>query len=181
MKKLFVLLLCAGFFTACEKETLGYEFEKTNLSAIEVLCSAELWRGVDITYYTEPDAKGNKHYFGDPGSYDGAPYPLYSFTSDVITIYSNIMAIPISYYRESALVKIDDSLYHYDDGETYIKILDYDEENVLIETNRFKTIHNDVEYPYSTILLDKPESLSPKWKDNYLTYDEYLEFMEGRK
>lgn len=91
------------------------------------------------------------------------------------------MAIPISYYRESALIKINDSLYHYDDGETYIKILDYDEENVLIETNRFKTIHNDVEYPYSTILLDKPESLSPKWKDNYLTYDEYLEFMEGRK
>ncbi len=185
-----VIVASAGLLAACNKDDVGtdnpwsngeYEFVETDLTAMEILSSAEGWSGVDVCYYTEPDRKGDKYYNGDPGMNDGGVRPLYAFSPDVLTMYISNLSIPVAYYVDVPLAKIDDSLYQYDDGETYIKILGYDEENVLIETNSLKVTCNDVEYRYSTILLKKHKPSSTDWKKGYLSYDEYLEFMENRK
>ena len=179
-----VIVASAGLLAACDKDDVGtdnpwsngeYEFAETNLSAMEVLSSTDLWIAVDIYYYTEPDGKGDKFYYGNPGSYDGGGFPLYSFTPKFLTTYNDNLAIPVRYYIDYALEEVDENMYLYNDGKEYIKILDYDEKSVLIETNAFLTTRNDVTYKYSTILLEKKEMLDPNWRDNYISYEEYWE------
>ena len=92
MKKYLYILFATCLFASCNNDNLfddpwgiSSEFEKTNLSAIEVLSSAEAWRGVDIYHYTEPDGKGEKYHAGDPSDLDGGYVPLYVFTPNSIT------------------------------------------------------------------------------------------------
>ena len=158
---------------------IGSKFGKTNLSAIEVLSSAEAWRGVDVYYYTEPDGKGDKYHSGDPSKYDGGSAILYAFTPNSITSYVYVDAVPAIYYIESALENIDGKMFRYKFPykESYIKILDYDEENVLIETNGMQCLRNDITYDYAIVHFKKHDA-KPGWKDNYLSYEEYVELLK---
>ena len=184
MKKYLYILFVASLLASCnslfdEPWGISSEFEKTNLSAIEVLSSAEAWRGVDIYYYTEPGGKGEKYHQGDPSKLYGGPVPLYAFTPNSITSYVYVDAVPAIYYIESALENVDGNMFRYKFlyDESYMKILDYDEENILIETNGQQLIRNDITYDYAIIHF-KQFDAKPGWKDNYLSYEEYVELLK---
>lgn len=186
MKKYLYILFATCLFSSCNNDNLfddpwgiSSEFEKTNLSAIEVLSSAEAWRGVDIYHYTEPDGKGEKYHAGDPSDLDGGYVPLYAFTPNSITSYVYVDAVPAIYYIESALENVDGNMFRYKflHDESYMKILDYDEENVLIETNGMQCLRNDITYDYAIVHFKKHDA-KPGWKDNYLTYEEYVELLK---
>ena len=63
MKKLSALLFAICLFASCQKYNLwdeeGYKFKHTNLSALEVLTSAQLWSDnyMERYFFTEPDGK----------------------------------------------------------------------------------------------------------------------------
>lgn len=183
MKKLFVLLLCAGFFTACSEDywdDFDTDFEKTNRSAIEVLRSAKYWNDAQTYFYTEPNGKGkgislSKAYegiLGGPiGDYD------FSVIDDVIRFYVYIRTstpfLP-NYYVDNQLELIDDRTisihYNYSGYESRIKILEYDDTKVLIE--RSATLERDgITYPYQITLLRKEKE--ENFLDDFVSMDEY--------
>ena len=184
MKKLSYILLSVCLFVACNHRDIDldkllsnnrYKFAETNLSAIEVLSSAELWTIANMYYYTKPDGKGKKK---DLSKYDGFSLPRYTFTPDTITTYVFNSSIPYHYYVEHPLKIVDDNRFLYDD-DVYIKILDYDEEIVYIETNAFRSYSPDdnIEYGYTRMYLKRSKFYYGE-KDAYHTYEEYQEFLE---
>lgn len=187
MKKCLYILFATCLFSSCNNDNLfddpwgiSSKFEKTNLSAIEVLSSAEAWRGSDIYYYTEPNGKGEKYHMGDPSKLEGGSVPLYAFTPNSIISYVYDGAVPAIYYIESALENVDGKMFRYKFlyDESYMKVLDYDEENVLIETNGRRLIRNDIKYEYAIIHF-KIHDVKPGWDDHYITYEEYLKHLDG--
>ena len=186
MKKYLYILFATCLFSSCNNDNLfddpwgiSSEFEKTNLSAIEVLSSAEAWRGVELYYYTETNGKGDKYHLEDPSELLGISEPIYVFTPNTITSYEYDGSIPAIYYIESALENVDGKMFRYKFlyDESYMKVLDYDEENVLIETNGHQLIRNDITYDYAIIHF-KQFDAKPGWKDKYLTYEEYVELLK---
>lgn len=189
MKRVVVFLLFAMTLIACNNEGLRgdnpfgdkYKFAKTNLSAIEVLCLADAWKGADFCFYTEPDGKGKKKYY-DPSEYVGFSLPLWVFTFNTITSYGIYSSIPISYYVENPLEIVDDNMLLYDadhKDDIYIKILDYDEETVYIETNGYHSFSpdDDIEYGYARMYLKKRE-FTDEDKEKYRSKEELDQFLE---
>lgn len=190
MKKLSVLLLAICLFVSCNNKDIDidkalgknrYKFAETNLSAIEVLSSAELWQCVNFCFYTKPDGKGKKM---DPSKYVGFSVPRYAFTSDTMTSYLFVSSIPYRYYVEHPLEIVDDNMLLYDadhKDDIYIKILDYDEEVVYIETNGYRSFSpdDDIEYGYARMYLKRSKFYYGE-KDTYHTYEEYLKYKQEK-
>ncbi len=190
MKKLFVLLLCAGFFTACNNDNLGiddplnnngYEFNDTNLSVMEVLSSAEAWHISDICYYTEPNGKGDVYKQSEDVVGIGSS-AIYTVSKDVMTTYVGLMPPEPDYYKQSPFIETEDNVYIIgDDGEYYWKVIKYDESKLLIEGNTKGVYIGGVDNPYSVFYLEKTTPTKPNWKEKYIPYEEYLKYKESNK
>lgn len=184
MKKLFVLLLCAGFFTACSEDywdDFDNDFEKTNRTVMEVLSSAEAWYSVAKCYYTEPDGKGEKYVITETLISGGVP-SYYSFSDGVRTTYGGyVPPTTSSYHKLDSFTQTDGNTFLIgDDGEYYWKVLAYDDKKLLIECNTSGFSIGDVEYNYGLFTLHKKTFTDPDWKDKYaMTFEEYKE--KGRQ
>lgn len=205
MKKLLYFMLAAIMFVAmctfisCNDEGLGingywemfgHNFDNTELSAFEVLCSEpNFWTGPHSStyFYTEPNGKGKCHHDDENPVASGTTDYRFSITSNKITFYhTNHSVTPTapSYYVEYSLSESYDDTFVFEGAELngeyknfYIKILDYDEDNILIETNKGGIIIGDIDYKYSVILLERGKPYKSDWKDDYVTYEEYKEYM----
>lgn len=200
MRKILLLLVAMCAFISCNNEGLGvndswekfgHEFDKTDLSAFEVLCSEpDFWTGpFSSTYfYTEPNGKGKCYHSDETPDASASTDYRFSITPNKITFYYINHSITPSappYYVEYSLLESNDDTFVFEgfalDGEStnfYIKILDYDIDYVLIETNKGGIINGDIDYKYSIILLERGDPYKSDWKDDYVTYDEYKEYIE---
>lgn len=191
MKKLFVLLMCAGFFTACNNyqiyddnwENAISGLEQTDLSITEVMQSADCWKAWP-RYYTQPNGKGEEYQFGDiqeDGTVvvSGLNSRVYAFEGDHLRVYakSSHPSVPHCYYDLEMSEIVDNK---FSVGESRWKIIDYDDDNILVETENFNSKSlNGIDYPYSIILFSKLHQSDPNWKDKYLPPEEYEEAIKG--
>ncbi len=179
---------------SCSNDDLGFEnpwedikneMGETELTIMEVLSSissTEVWMPSVVCYYTEPDMQGEMCEIGDVQYDTGTRPSYYTFSKDMVTRYVGTVIPHPSYYIQETFTKVDDNTYTFgNDGEYYWKIISYDETQLLIEGNTHNIFKEGVYYNYSTIVLKRGTPSKSDWKDGYLTYDEYLEFMEGRK
>lgn len=199
MKKLSVLLLAICLFASCNNEGLmvngswenfGHKFDNTELSAFDVLCSEpDFWTGpyTSTYFYTEPDGKGKCYHSDEDIDASASTDYRFSLTSEKITFYQHVFVegpdVP-PYYTEYALIESDDDIFVFESIDAsvmpanfYIKILDYDNDYILIETNKGGIITGDIDYKYSIILLERGTPYKSDWKDDYVSYEEYREYI----
>ena len=195
MKKLSALLLAICLFTSCQKYNLwdeeGYKFKHTNLSALEVLTSAELWSDnyLERYFFTEPDGKGEQ-FKPDPElgqiPSGGQLSIILSATADKLRFYYSDSAMPpfYKYYVEYDIVEVDKNriVYANDAGETLSwKIVKYDEDKILIESDRMGYHFADTGYPYCRTILHKRTPADENWEEVYISYEEYIEIRKQQE
>ena len=170
MKKIFVLMFALISFVGCNNDSdididiempsmwdeIEMKMEKTDLSALEVLKSADYWQATKIYYYTLPNAEGKERCSQDVelnGGYRGAGGDLserFNIISDnIIRIYRYMgqpftcdeHRMPNIYWDcdleivDNTITSVTGSQIYYDDDKTYsFKIIAYDENSVLIES-----------------------------------------------
>ena len=197
--KIIALLLVMCAFISCNNECIevndiwgnfGYEFAETEFSAFEVLSpEKDYWTGpyTSTYFYTDPDGKGECYHSDETPATSTSTDYRFSFAPDKIIFYqSNFTYGPISpYYTEYPLIESNENTFIFErffpDGTPanfYIRVLDYDDNNILIETNKNWLIANDIEYKYSIILLERGNPTDSNWKDRYVSYEEYLKALE---
>lgn len=163
-------------------DEIEMKMEATDLSALEVLKSADYWQATKMYYYTLPNGEGEEHCLHDVElgifASGGTPYVEgRAVTSD------NVWR---EYYSAHAykLYGVDDCehilpRHHIDweleisdgtitaikkDGKTYsFKVIAYDEKSVLIESNYWGSINR----PYGRFLLERQVAESPDWEKQY--------------
>lgn len=190
MKKTIFLMSSILLFSACNNEDLDLdapwnngeiEFAETDLSVKEVLSSAEFWidNYTDRYFYTEPNGKGESLH---PDEYPlgGDVSLFFSIISGNIRLYTS--ANPpmfIGYYTDHPIKEISKDKIIFNNGvkDVCLKVLDYDEASVLIEAYDYLNfMHPD--FPYCITVLKRGTPSNPNWKDEFLSYEEYLKAEE---
>lgn len=189
MKKLSALLLAICLFASCQKYNLwdeeGYKFKHTNLSAMEVLTSAQLWSDnyLERYFFTEPDGKGEQ-FKPDPElgqiPTGGQLNVIFSVSDDKLRFYyTDSGSIPfLKYYDECPIVEVDKDRIVYTNRvgeELSWKIVKYDEDKILIESDRMGYHFTDTDYPYCRTILHKRTPEDENWEQEYLSFEEYIE------
>ena len=195
MKRYFYILIAACLFVSCNNDSLfdehwggiTSEFEETNLSFVDVMSSADLWSTsfYDVYHYTEPNGKGKCYSYESIPS--GGSFSSIALLLDNLRFYHHDSPVPgiVPYYYQdiSCSIEGDKILFNQvvltgfnpetgEERECYYKILDYDESNILIETNSLFTERDGVKYPYAIMLLRKGTPEDPNWRDKYVTKEE---------
>ena len=164
----------------------GFEFEGTNLTVMEVLSSAkDGWYWTRLYHTTEPDGKGERHDH-DPnlGWVGGTSSPIYTFSGDVRMSYEICRGVNpmIYYYKHESFTNEGDSKYVFgEDNEYYWKIIDYDKDKLLIESNALRLYAGGVNYGYATLILKKNIPEDPNWIEKSISYEEYIKQLEEAK
>ena len=174
-----------------------FSMNKTNLSVVEVLLSADYWVASKLYYYTEPNAKGEEKFGYDmelqSSVLDGSGLHMFRMFGDkVFREYGAGVPSPNPsqnippHYRDFDL-KIEDNTICaiVKDGKTYsFRIVAYDDNKVLVESNYWKSYkYNskaEVEkvYSYGRILFERKVATSPDWEDRYMSEEELQKYIE---
>lgn len=190
MKKYLYILFATCLLASCNTDNLGledplsdfgYEFKETNLSVLEVLCSADYWSDdyLERTYYTEPNGKG-KSYAPELTPVGGQVNMLVSATYDRLRFYdldTNLYPI-CQYYSDYALIKAKDNVIVFSNSlgkERRWEILKYDEEKIVFEMDYNGRQFDGVEYPYCRVILHKRTASNENWENEYVSSEEYNE------
>ena len=195
MKKYLYILFAASLLASCNTDNLfdehwggiTSEFEETNLSFVDVMSSADYWATsfYDVYHYTEPNGKGECYSYESIPS--GGSISRVALLFDKLRFYcGNGTAhslLPGYYIDKPCRIEGDKILFNCwvhtsfypetsEERECYFKILDYDESNILVETNYLFTERDGVKYPYAIVHYRKRTPSDPNWRDNYVTLDE---------
>ena len=195
MKKYLYILFATCLFASCNTDNLidepwgdiSSEFEETNLSFADVMSSADYWvtSHYDVYHYTEPNGKGECYSYECIPS--GGSFGSVALLVDNLRFYHNNTTapglLPGYYIDKPCRIEGDKILFHswvhtsfypvtHEERECYYKILDYDESNILVETNSLFTERDGVKYPYAIVHYRKWTHKDPNWRDNYVTLDE---------
>ena len=195
MKKIFVLMLALISFVGCNNDSdididiempsmwdeIEMKMEKTDLSALEVLKSADYWVPTKMYLYTQPNGEGDERCMQDlelgispSGS---TPYvERRAVTSDnvwreyysahIYAFYGDICDhVMPRHYRDWELEVLDNTITAIKkDGKTYsFKVVAYDENSVLIESNYWGSI----KHPYGRFLLERQVAETLDWEKQY--------------
>lgn len=157
------------------------DLANTDKTIAEVMNMDDYWLAVKWVYYTEADAQGESMLYYDRDDkqtwFDGGSVPMFSVAGDVYTYYGSNTATPVgAFFRELQFNQISDDTFtivYPDTGHTItIKVLDYDEDNLLIgKEASYK--RDGVQYCYVVQHFVRQRATSLDWKDGYLPYDEY--------
>ena len=214
MKKIFVLMLALISFVGCNNDgdididiempsmwdEIEMKMEKTDLSALEVLKSADYWQATKIYYYTLPNAEGEERCSQDVelnGGYRGAGGDLterFNIISDNKIRFYRYMGHPFTcdehrmpniYWDcdleivDNTITSVTGSQSYYDDDKTYsFKIIAYDENSVLIESNFWSMFASKIAYPYGRLLFERQTVESPDWFDQFEDRDAFYKWHE---
>lgn len=214
MKKIFVLMLALISFVGCNSDSnldiempsmwdeIEMKMEETDLSALEVLKSADYWQATKIYYYTLPNAEGEEHCFQDVelyGGYRGAGGDLserFNIISDNIIRFYSYMGHPFTcdehrmpniYWdfdlemEDNIIMSVKGNQYPLEDDKTFsFKVIAYDENSVLIESNLWYTITSNpkMTYPYGRLLFERQVVDSPDWFDQFEDRDAFYKWHE---
>ena len=170
MRKLICLFFTACLFASCNDgilfddylNELGYEFKETNLSALDVLTSADYWEDnyLENVYSTKPNCEGKvykpKDHLMPVG---GSHKTTISVTLDRIRFYnidsSGILSAPYNhYYSDSPIAHIDNNEIVFESGNVW-KIVRYDEKKIVLDIHMPDFQFGGDHYPYGRITLQK--------------------------
>ena len=187
MRKLICLFFTACLFASCNDgilfddylNELGYEFKETNLSALDVLTSADYWEDnyLENVYSTKPNCEGKvykpKDHLMPVG---GSHKTTISVTLDRIRFYnidsSGILSAPYNhYYSDSPIAHIDNNEIVFESGNVW-KIVRYDEKKIVLDIHMPDFQFGGDHYPYGRIILHKKTG---RLDDKYVSYEEYKE------
>ena len=174
--------------------------EKTDLPVTAVMQSAMAWYASSVLYYTEPNGQGNEYdplekYRNEDGSISvcGGGHSIYTFGHNTFREYIDNSCVGLypSYWLESVMTEIAANYFTTELNYNTIdyssfqrvsisrthhwKILAYDENNIICETDFFGTEKDDdgIEYPYAIVHL-KPSN-PHIFIERAVTHEEYLE------
>ena len=187
MRKLICLFFTACLFASCNDgilfddylNELGYEFKETNLSALDVLTSADYWEDnyLENVYSTKPNCEGKvykpKDHLMPVG---GSHKTTISVTLDRIRFYnidsSGILSAPYNhYYSDSPIAHIDNNEIVFESGNVW-KIVRYDEKKIVLDIHMPDFQFGGDHYPYGRIILHKKTG---RLDDKYVSYEESME------
>ena len=193
MRKLICLFFTACLFASCNDgilfddylNELGYEFEETNLSALDVLTSADYWEDnyLENVYSTKPNCEGKvykpKDHLMPVG---GSHKTTISVTLDRIRFYnidsSGILSAPYNhYYSDSPIAHIDNNEIVFESGNVW-KIVRYDEKKIVLDIHMPDFQFGGDHYPYGRIILHKKTG---RLDDKYVSYEESMEAYRQEK
>lgn len=193
MRKLICLFFTACLFASCNDgilfddylNELGYEFEETNLSALDVLTSADYWEDnyLENVYSTKPNCEGKvykpKDHLMPVG---GSHKTTISVTLDRIRFYnidsSGILSAPYNhYYSDSPIAHIDNNEIVFESGNVW-KIVRYDEKKIVLDIHMPDFQFGGDHYPYGRIILHKKTG---RLDDKYVSYEESMEAYRQKK
>ena len=189
MKKIMYVLLLVILF-ACSKENDNLtEIEKiklsmssTNLSAEDILKSAEYWQSAKEIYYSEPDGNGEEYIMDRTNLVGGSLYKYLKVEDNTLKQYYNSYMIGVGSYAPQKILKkylMSDvasnewELTHYTGAKFYFNILAYDDGKILISTNLWRMTNNQGTFGHSIVLFTKQNS-RPEWFDKCIDEEEYL-------
>lgn len=216
MKKIFVLMLALISFVGCNNDgdididiempsmwdEIEMKMEETDLSALEVLKSADYWQATKIYYYTLPNAEGEERCSQDVelyGGYRGAGGDLserFNIISDNIIRFYRYMGHPFTcdehrmpniYWdfdlemEDNIIMSVKGNQYPLEDDKTFsFKVIAYDENSVLIESNLWYIITSNpkMTYPYGRFLFERQTVESPDWFDQFEDRDAFYKWHE---
>ncbi len=187
-----VIVASAGLFTACDKENSSIYSDywdntinglsETEFSATEVMQSADYWFAA-IKYYTEPEGKGQE-YLGGEVSEDGliiapsgARIAVYAFGENQFRTYVQMDTGEPNIFVDYEMSDVNDNSFsvEYYGRPTYWKILGYDDNNIVVETDFFTNTNEGVEYPYSIVHFLKANVPDDYWAHDCISSEEYKE------
>jgi hypothetical protein len=193
MRKLICLFFTACLFASCNDgilfddylNELGYEFKETNLSALDVLTSADYWEDnyLENVYSTKPNCEGKvykpKDHLMPVG---GSHKTTISVTLDRIRFYnidsSGILSAPYNhYYSDSPIAHIDNNEIVFESGNVW-KIVRYDEKKIVLDIHMPDFQFGGDHYPYGRIILHKKTG---RLDDKYVSYEESMEAYRQKK
>ena len=193
MRKLICLFFTACLFASCNDgilfddylNELGYEFKETNLSALDVLTSADYWEDnyLENVYSTKPNCEGKvykpKDHLMPVG---GSHKTTISVTLDRIRFYnidsSGILSAPYNhYYSDSPIAHIDNNEIVFESGNVW-KIVRYDEKKIVLDIHMLDFQFGGDHYPYGRIILHKKTG---RLDDKYVSYEESMEAYRQEK
>ena len=193
MKKYIFILFTACLFASCNDgilfddylNELGYEFKETNLSALDVLTSADYWEDnyLENVYSTKPNCEGKvykpKDHLMPVG---GSHKTTISVTLDRIRFYnidsSGILSAPYNhYYSDSPIAHIDNNEIVFESGNVW-KIVRYDEKKIVLDIHMPDFQFGGDHYPYGRIILHKKTG---RLDDKYVSYEESMEAYRQEK
>lgn len=193
MRKLICLFFTACLFASCNDgilfddylNELGYEFKETNLSALDVLTSADYWEDnyLENVYSTKPNCEGKvykpKDHLMPVG---GSHKTTISVTLDRIRFYnidsSGILSAPYNhYYSDSPIAHIDNNEIVFESGNVW-KIVRYDEKKIVLDIHMPDFQFGGDHYPYGRIILHKKTG---RLDDKYVSYEESMEAYRQEK
>ena len=189
MRNLILSLLAIAAFLGCNKDGSSGEdgFASDNI-VISTLASAGAWREYETFVYSEPNGEGEIRSHIDPNEPPllGYNYETFTIANGVFTRYIYALSKPGCYFKEYAMKQVGDDPLHYKlitpDGEFYFKILEYDSNNLKAEYNFIHGYSKDEESgqyvkvcTYRRTHFKKHIPSNSKWKDEYLSEEEYIE------
>lgn len=188
MRRLLISLFAIAAFLGCNKDGSSGEdgFASDNI-VISTLASAGAWREYETFVYSEPNGEGDIRVHIDPNvPLLGHSYETFTIAKGIFTRYIYKGNWPAYYYKEYAMKQVGDDPLHYklitSDGEFYFKILEYDSNNLKAEYNYTYWYCKDEvsgEYvkanSYSITHFKKYMPSDSKWKDKYISEEEYIE------
>lgn len=205
MKKILCILFALAAFCNCNTaneneisiwDKIQSEMDKTELSAVEVILSADYWLASKAYYYTEPNAQGEEkigYDLGEDGHLDGAnPHMFRMLIDGVYRRYSVGISnpdpskhIPANYMDFK--LEIDDngvgSIYK-DDKKYSFRVIAYDEKSILIESDfwcshKFNSKAEIVKtYPYGRVFFKRQVATSSDWEDLYMSEEELQKYKD---
>ena len=180
MRRLFIGLFVVATFLGCSDD-----WGKTNKDLITILESADSWQEYRSYAYTEPNGGGKKKLIHDPNlHYDGGGHMIFTVGDGVFTEYIYSNAKNSHYYKEYQMEQDgDESRYilNHSADKYYFRILEYDENNLLVEYDLGWVYARDDEsgeyiyFDYWRTHFKKTEREDPRWKNKYMSEEEYNE------
>ena len=206
MKKIFVLMLALMSFVGCYSDSdievpsmwneIEMKMEKTDLSALEVLKSADYWVSTKRYHYTLPNGEGEEWCSVDleigRSVSGGTPYvERRAVTSDNVWreyysahsygLYEQCCDHVMPRHYKDMELEVSDGIITAIkvDGKSYsFNVVAYDEKSVLIESTLWKLTDfgpldsegkHTIEkvYPYGRILFERQTAESPDWEKQY--------------
>lgn len=205
MRKNLFLMLTAVLLCNCNTakendisiwDEVQSKMDKTELSAVEVLLSADYWLASKAYYYTEPNAQGEEkigYDLGEDGHLEGAnPHMFRMLIDGIYREYSVGYSHPIPSHHIPANYKdyrleIDDngvgSIYKGDKKYSFT-VIAYDEKSILIESDfwcsyKYNSKAEIVKtYPYGRVLFKRQVATSSDWEDLYMSEEELQKYKE---
>lgn len=182
-------------------DEIEMKMEATDLSVLEVLKSADYWQATKIYYYTLPNAEGEERCSQDVelyGGYRGAggdPSERFNIISDNKIRFYRYMGHPFTcdehrmpniYWdfdlemEDNIIMSVKGNQYPLEDDKTFsFKVIAYDENSVLIESNMWSLIgSNKMTYPYGRLLFERQTVESPDWFDQFEDRDAFYKWHE---